>query len=171
MTDIFISDFTPVLRNERLLLNADMFLQIPKTKHKLTHTHTHTYVVRRQSNLLVAVCVCYAVGPISCNENKAYTLCPARMVHWTLPSEICIWVQNSLDWRQAQSRSITGSKNIDYLVIFYRFLYRYIKARPITVAAQSEAWTVSAHSDAVIIGSNPTQGIDVWRVYVYEGAI
>jgi hypothetical protein len=32
---------------------------------------------------------------------------------------------------------------------------------PITAAARSEAWTVFARSDAGIVGSNPTRGMDV----------
>jgi hypothetical protein len=32
---------------------------------------------------------------------------------------------------------------------------------PITVAARSEAWIVFARSNAGILGSNPTQGMDV----------
>jgi hypothetical protein len=32
---------------------------------------------------------------------------------------------------------------------------------PITVAARSEVWTVSARLNAAIMGSSPTQGIDV----------
>jgi hypothetical protein len=32
---------------------------------------------------------------------------------------------------------------------------------PVTVAARPRAWTVFARSDAVIVGSNPTQGMDV----------
>jgi hypothetical protein len=35
---------------------------------------------------------------------------------------------------------------------------------PITVAARSKAWTVFARSDAGIVGSNPTQDMDVWCV-------
>jgi hypothetical protein len=37
---------------------------------------------------------------------------------------------------------------------------------PVTVADQSRACTVFAHSEAGIVGSNPTQGIDV--CYAYE---
>jgi hypothetical protein len=37
--------------------------------------------------------------------------------------------------------------------------FRYIK--PITVAAPSEAWNVFAHANTGIMGSNPTQGMDV----------
>jgi hypothetical protein len=37
---------------------------------------------------------------------------------------------------------------------------------PITVAERSEAWTVFARSNAGIVGSNPTQGMDVY-VSVY----
>jgi hypothetical protein len=32
---------------------------------------------------------------------------------------------------------------------------------PITLAARSETWTVFAHSNAGIVDSNPTQGMDV----------
>jgi hypothetical protein len=35
------------------------------------------------------------------------------------------------------------------------------ETRPITVAARSEAWTVFARLGAGIVGSNPTQGMDV----------
>jgi hypothetical protein len=34
-------------------------------------------------------------------------------------------------------------------------------ASPITVAAWSQTWTVFARSNAGIVGSNPTQGMDV----------
>jgi hypothetical protein len=32
---------------------------------------------------------------------------------------------------------------------------------PTTVAAQSKAWNIFAQSNAGIVGSNPTQGMDV----------
>jgi hypothetical protein len=35
---------------------------------------------------------------------------------------------------------------------------------PVTVA---EAWSVFNRSEAGIVGSNPTQGMDVWYVYVF----
>jgi hypothetical protein len=39
---------------------------------------------------------------------------------------------------------------------------RYVHTdRPITVAAWSEAWTVFTRSNAGIVGSNPTRGMDV----------
>jgi hypothetical protein len=34
-------------------------------------------------------------------------------------------------------------------------------------AAQSKAWTVFARTDAGIVGSNRTQGMDVWCVYAF----
>jgi hypothetical protein len=37
----------------------------------------------------------------------------------------------------------------------------------VTVAERSKEWTVFARTDAVIVGSNPTQGMDVWCVYVF----
>jgi hypothetical protein len=39
--------------------------------------------------------------------------------------------------------------------------YLYAEALPITVTAQSRAWTLFARSNAGIVGSNPTQGMDV----------
>jgi hypothetical protein len=39
--------------------------------------------------------------------------------------------------------------------------------RPVKVAAQSKAWTIFARSDAGIVGSNPTQGMDVCCVYAF----
>jgi hypothetical protein len=38
---------------------------------------------------------------------------------------------------------------------------------PITVAERSKAWTVFAHSEAEILHSDPTQGMDIWCVCVY----
>jgi hypothetical protein len=38
---------------------------------------------------------------------------------------------------------------------------------PVTVAQRSEACTVFARSESGIVGSNPTQGMDVWYVYVF----
>jgi hypothetical protein len=39
--------------------------------------------------------------------------------------------------------------------------------RPVTVAERSKACTVSARSEAEIVVSNPTQGMDIWCLYVY----
>jgi hypothetical protein len=38
---------------------------------------------------------------------------------------------------------------------------------PVTVAEQSKAYTVFARSEAMIVSSNPTQGMDVWCVYAF----
>jgi hypothetical protein len=38
---------------------------------------------------------------------------------------------------------------------------------PVTVAERSKACTVFARSEAVIVGSNLTQGMHVWCVYVF----
>jgi hypothetical protein len=45
----------------------------------------------------------------------------------------------------------------------WRFIYilRGKKYEPITVAARSQAWTVFVRSNTVIVGSNPTRGMDV----------
>jgi hypothetical protein len=44
---------------------------------------------------------------------------------------------------------------------------QYIKL-PVTVAEGFGAWTVFARLEAVIVGSNPTSGMDVWCVRVYS---
>jgi hypothetical protein len=41
---------------------------------------------------------------------------------------------------------------------------------PVTVAARSEAWTVFALSNAGIVGSNPTQGVDVCAFVLCVGS-
>jgi hypothetical protein len=38
---------------------------------------------------------------------------------------------------------------------------------PVTVAERSKACTVFARSEAVIVGSNLTQGMNVWYVYAF----
>jgi hypothetical protein len=38
---------------------------------------------------------------------------------------------------------------------------------PVTVGERSKAWTVSTRSVAGIVGSNPTQGMDVCCVYAF----
>jgi hypothetical protein len=40
-----------------------------------------------------------------------------------------------------------------------------MQRQPITVAARSKAWTIFARSNTGIVGSNPTQGMDVCLVY------
>jgi hypothetical protein len=42
-----------------------------------------------------------------------------------------------------------------------------ISILPVTVAERSTAFTVFARSEAGIVGSNPTQGMDVWCLCVY----
>jgi hypothetical protein len=44
-----------------------------------------------------------------------------------------------------------------------------MKSLPVTVATRSKAWTVLDHSNAGIVGSNPTPGMDVCvrLFYVY----
>jgi hypothetical protein len=60
------------------------------------------------------------------------------------------------------------------LWIFYlrtikeQYIYSSIElSEPATVAEWSRACTVFALSEAGIVGSNPTQGMDVWYVYVF----
>jgi hypothetical protein len=68
--------------------------------------------------------------------------------------------------------------NIDLFVISFQLLKFYVHNShmfcwsnsiylPITVAVWSKARTVFTRSDGRILGSNPTQGTDVWRVYAF----
>jgi hypothetical protein len=41
------------------------------------------------------------------------------------------------------------------------------RSLPVTVAEGSKACTIFARSEAGIVGSIPTQGMDVWYVYVF----
>jgi hypothetical protein len=51
------------------------------------------------------------------------------------------------------------------IFLFYRVLFnKYGPWFLITVVEHSKAWTVFACSNAEIVGSNPTQGMDVWCV-------
>jgi hypothetical protein len=54
--------------------------------------------------------------------------------------------------------------NINDALVIKTFLEVGLFKCPITVAARSEAWTVFARSNAGIVVSNHTQGVDV-RVY------
>jgi hypothetical protein len=47
------------------------------------------------------------------------------------------------------------------------FIWSLLFTRPVIVAARSKAWTVYPPSDAGIVGSNSTQGMDVWCVYAF----
>jgi hypothetical protein len=47
--------------------------------------------------------------------------------------------------------------------VFIVFYCAYIFVKPVTVWT----WTVCARSDAGIVGSNPTQGMDVWCMYAF----
>jgi hypothetical protein len=84
-----------------------------------------------------------------------------------IPSHV--WVK--LDMRQFYFRSRGSPCNLDYLILSaykppqnstisrnFSFLTNEV---PITAAARSKAWTVFARSDAGIVDSNSTQGIDI----------
>jgi hypothetical protein len=45
--------------------------------------------------------------------------------------------------------------------------HRLVSLFSVTVAVRSKTCTVFARSEAVIVGSNPTQSMDVWFVYAF----
>jgi hypothetical protein len=49
----------------------------------------------------------------------------------------------------------------------FLFLVYPVHKIPVTVAEGSKACTVFARSEAGIVGSYPTQGMDVWCVYAF----
>jgi hypothetical protein len=57
-----------------------------------------------------------------------------------------------------------GEKFAIKIITIYIF---HLKLRPVTVTERSEASTVFARSEAGIVGSNPTKGMDVWCVYLF----
>jgi hypothetical protein len=61
--------------------------------------------------------------------------------------------------------TVIGDHNIRNFIINYEWE----QARePLTATEPSKAWTVFARSDALIVGSNPASGINVWCVYIYS---
>jgi hypothetical protein len=55
------------------------------------------------------------------------------------------------------------TKQIRNFSIFILVLFQDL---PVTVAERSKAWIVFAHSEAGIVGSNSTHGVDVWCVFL-----
>jgi hypothetical protein len=47
-----------------------------------------------------------------------------------------------------------------YTHVYYKLSF-YLAQWPITVAARSKVWTVLAHSNTGIVGSNHTRGLDI----------
>jgi hypothetical protein len=66
---------------------------------------------------------------------------------------------NSSDDRKNHSMTSENCRRTIYPMIY--------PAWPVTVAEQSKACTVFARSEAGIVGSNPTQGMDVWYVCAF----
>jgi hypothetical protein len=58
-------------------------------------------------------------------------------------------------------------KNIYFIFPSTQQFIKSTRDLPVTVPARSKAWIVFARSDAGIVGSNPTQGMDVWCVYAF----
>jgi hypothetical protein len=61
--------------------------------------------------------------------------------------------------------SVSSALNSIFPSLVLFVLRMFIDKQPVTVVARSEAWTAFARSDAGIVGSNPTQDMDVSCVY------
>jgi hypothetical protein len=68
---------------------------------------------------------------------------------------------NTLNERRERESSILFQTIVSILWVFIMFWCLYVKCRPITVAARSKAWIVFARSNAGIVGSNPSQDMNV----------
>jgi hypothetical protein len=63
---------------------------------------------------------------------------------------------------------VTQDRQIGHVYILLDFHLYFHPCQPITVASRSKTWTVFARSKAGIVGSNPTQSMDVCIVCVYS---
>jgi hypothetical protein len=67
------------------------------------------------------------------------------------------------DWFKVLKFALTKISQVVRSTFDSHFLFKHSKLDlPVTVAELSKAWTVFACSDAVIVGSNPTWGMDVY---------
>jgi hypothetical protein len=117
----------------------------------------------------------FLLSPPSCRNNSAwiscqwggYSNCNSNVIH-----QVGI-VFKSMPWCKLYDCSWVFSfpqntSNVLLNLLSIELLFGYIVRSAITVAAQSNAWTVFARSNARIVGSNPTQGMDVCIVCVYS---
>jgi hypothetical protein len=85
------------------------------------------------------------------NSTRKFTTMLTRTHHWSLS-----WAS----WTQATSSQLIYLRSI-------LIWHPYLRLGRVTVAARSKPWTVFFLLDAEIVGSNPTQGMDVWCVYAF----
>jgi hypothetical protein len=60
---------------------------------------------------------------------------------------------------------LPSNLSVDQIFIPRAYFGLFIFLLPVTVVERSDACTVFARSEAGIVGSNRTQGMDVWYVY------
>jgi hypothetical protein len=99
--------------------------------------------------------------------SRGWTLCilPMRMIE-TMYVGLC----NSITLYVLETSVIADKcqyKNSHSLIMLLLYSGARSQTVPNTVAARSKAWTVFVRSNAGIVGSNPTQGMDVY-VCVYS---
>jgi hypothetical protein len=107
---------------------------------------------------------CFHVGTLLC-------LCLALKMVPIWSSETSVGFQRTT-WRYIPEDSTLYSHRCENLKSYDVLLFLRVssyKEEPFTVAARSKAWTVFACSNAGIVGSNPTQSMDVCLhlFYVY----
>jgi hypothetical protein len=96
------------------------------------------------------------VAPSEAQRSIVAVYCYHLLVLFLLPQIITCITHNHKSYSDMGINLLTIITSIS----FRSWLWR-IPLGPITVAARSKAWTVFARSNAVVVGSNPTQGIDV----------
>jgi hypothetical protein len=76
-------------------------------------------------------------------------------------------ISRALYWFSVVSICINKNRieNVHYNFLLFWGGYQF--NMPVLVAERSKACTVFPRSEAGIVGSNPTQGMDVWYVYVF----
>jgi hypothetical protein len=104
------------------------------------------------------------------NSFSAYLICLQyiRVLLANSSRYLCIssrlsrkWLRCWKQWRcfQKQDFRVHELKVISLYIFIFNFGALSV---PLTVAAKSKAWTVFAHLNTGIVGSNPTQGMDVF---------
>jgi hypothetical protein len=81
---------------------------------------------------------------------------------------LCSYVYQPLLWISTAENQNTSTKSgaIMCTSILYWILTKYVEQKQVTVVERSKACIVFARSEAGIVGSNPTQGMDVWCLCV-----